>query len=888
MAKKALLIFLSILFCFLNGEAQTITTPKEFFGFNLGDDYHLANYKQASAYFKKLASETDKVQLMNIGETEEGRDMFIAVVSSPENLKNIEQYKEISRKLARAEISEDEADKLVATGKPIVWINGGLHATETLPAQAIVQLYYELLSRNDAETKRILDQVVVLLCEVNPDGMDMVSDWYMRKKDLKKRSYSDIPFLYNKYVGHDNNRDFYMMAMKETQNISQQLFHEWLPQIVFDQHQSAPQGAIVAGPPYRDPFNYVYDPMVLSGIDEVGAAMINRLNKEEKPGYTRLRGASFNTWWNGGLRSVNYFHNMIGLLTETRGYPTPSEISVKPDRLIPDNNTPNPIAPQKMWHFKQALDYTMTIDFALLDYASRNGDRLLKNIYVMGKNSIKRGSRDNWTYHPKWKDSLNKIYKKGDAFEHYNTLFKDPKNRDPRGYIISADQSDFPTAIRFVNNLIRSGIKINKATSAFKVNGKSYPAGSYIIKTNQAFRPYILDMFESQHYPNDFQYPGGPPIKPYDATGWTLAIQMGVSYDKVLDDFNGPFASIPYGELQSPPSEQIKKEKGYLLSSATNNSYKMVNELLAAGIPVFRTQEPVHQLPTGSFYVPSEGYTLLKEKGAQLGIKIQPVAAIPQKSTKIQPAKIALYDRYGGYAPSGWVRWIFDQFHFNYDLVYPKDIDEGKLKDYDVVLFIDYGIPAEGKRTTVSTRKGLDLPEQYRHMLGRISTTKSIPAIKEYIENGGNVVTVGRNTRLAYHLKLPVTNALKVKNSKGKLVKISSNDYYVPSSILKVNLDKTRTPNWGLGDEVSIMFNNNPVFRINEGAKDIEPLAWFGNENPLISGWAWGASHLDNGVVAFKANMGKGAFYAFSPEITFRAQSWNTFKMLFNELYLLK
>jgi hypothetical protein len=587
---------------FSSVQAQTIPSPKEHFGFNIGNDYNLANYTQTEAYFKKL-SVSNRTKLVDIGLTEEGRHQWMLIVSSPENIKNLEKYKEISRKLARAEnLTDEQAHALADQGKAIVWIDGGLHATETVGTHQLIETAYELVSRTDAETMKILNDAIILLVHANPDGQELVSNWYMKDADPKKRNMN-IPRLYEKYIGHDNNRDFYMMNMKETQNITNQQYLEWLPQIVYNHHQTGPPGSVVAGPPYRDPFNYVYDPLLMTTLDGVGAAMSSRLNAENKPGYTERNGTSFSTWWNGGLRTTTYFHNMVGILTEIIGSPTPSTIPLVPERLIPNSNTPFPVTPQP-WKYKQSIDYSLSLNYAVLNFAVRQRDILLYNMYRMGKNSIERGSKDNWTLSPRRIDSINTAYKKdksdttertrslgrsGIPTKYYDQVLKDPTLRDARGYIIPFPDNayaDFPTAVKFVNALIRSGIIVQRATADFAVKGKKYAAGSYIVKTDQAFRPHVMDMFEPQDHPNDFQYPGGPPIRPYDNAGWTLAYQMGVQFDRVLDNFDGPFKRIPYGEVQTPPVKPIPAaaKGGYLLSPAINNAFIIVNELLACGI----------------------------------------------------------------------------------------------------------------------------------------------------------------------------------------------------------------------------------------------------------------------------------------------------------------
>ncbi|MGB4959701.1 MAG: M14 metallopeptidase family protein, partial [Saprospiraceae bacterium] len=591
--------------------SQTIPTPKEHFGFEIGDSYHLATFTQTEAYFKKIAAASPRAKLTIIGKTEEGRDQFMMIVTSPENHKRLEHYKSISQKLGNPDgISNDQARAMANEGKAVVWIDGGLHATETAATHQLIQSAYVLLSNNDPETNRIMDNVIILMTHANPDGQELVSNWYMRNPVPEKRSLQGVPRLYQKYVGHDNNRDFYMLNMKESQNIARQLFIDWIPQIMYNHHQSGPPGSIVAGAPYRDPFNYVIDPLIISGLDAIGAANQNRLNAEDKPGYTSKSGSVFSTWYNGGLRTTTYFHNMLGLLTEIVGSPNPSDIPLVTQRLIPNAATPNPIVPQK-WLFRQSIDYSVSLNYAMLDYAARNRDQLLYNIYKMGMNSIERGSKDYWALTPSKIDKMNQLIKDGQkkqnqgeqgaeeemqwwnrptpSKKYYDSVMTDPALRDPRGFIIPSDQPDFATAVTFLNTLIKTGVIVHKANMDFTVNGKKYPANSYIVKTNQAFRPHVLDLFEPQDHPNDFQYPGGPPVPPYDAAGWTLAYQMGVQFDRIMDGFDGPFEKNPVGQVLKLEAKlpEISKAKAYLFDAGTNGSFKVVNALLKNNINVY-------------------------------------------------------------------------------------------------------------------------------------------------------------------------------------------------------------------------------------------------------------------------------------------------------------
>jgi hypothetical protein len=890
-------------------EARTVPSPKEHFGFNIGDDYQLANYTQTEAYFKKLAA-SDRAELVDIGMTEEGRHQYMLIVSSPENLKALKRYKEISQQLGHATgLTDETARKLAAEGKAVIWIDGGLHATETVGAHQLIETMYQLVTRTDAETMNILQNDIILLTHANPDGQELVSDWYMRMADVKKRALN-IPRLYEKYVGHDNNRDFYMMNMKESQNISRQLFVEWIPQIMYNHHQRGPAGSVLAGPPYRDPFNHIYDPLIVTSIDAVGAAMNNRLNVESKPGYTQRNGSTFSTWWNGGLRTTPYFHNMVGLLTEIIGGPTPENVPLVPDRLIPNGATPNPVVPQE-WHFRQSIDYSVSLNYAVLDYAARYRSELLFNIYKMGKNAIERGSTDHWTFYPRYVDSIRTAYKverkrdsttEGEtggefafgredtiASKYYAGVLKNPAYRDARGYIISADQLDFPTVVKFINALSWSGIAIHKATAAFTVDGKQYPAGSYVVKTAQAFRPHVIDMFEPQDHPNDFQYAGGPPIRPYDAAGWTLAYQMGVKFDRITEAFDGPFTQLPYGQIETPLSTTLPAtKKGYLLDAASNNAFIAANDLLRAGVKVSRTA-------AGAFYVPASAKAqgILTKATAELGVRVSAADNTPAQLKTIAPLRIGIWNTYGGSIPAGWISWLMEQYHYDYKMLYSQEVDAGDLrKKYDLLIFVSGAIPDTGKpkrseNSYSKPPKPEELPDEFKPWLGRINKDTSVPQLRKFLEAGGKIVTIGTSTNLAYHLKLPVENALVEKNAKGELKPIPGTKYYIPGSLLIADLDTTAEENWGMPAKNDVYFDRSPVFKFTDGAAGagMRKLIWFSTETPLHSGWAWGQKYLKDGVAAFVAPVGAGKLYAFGPEITFRGQSHSTFKLLFNQLY---
>ncbi len=876
--------------------AQNIPTPKSHFGFAIGDNYQLANFTQTESYIKKLAATSKKVKLQVIGKTEEGRNQYMLIVSDPNNLANLEKYKSIAQKLAHAEnLTLAEATQLSKEGKAVVWIDGGLHATEVTGIHQWIESIYQIITREDEETKRILKSTIILFVHANPDGQELVSNWYMRNSDTLKRSTSYLPRLYEKYIGHDNNRDFFMNNMSESRNMSRQQYIEWMPQVLYNHHQTGPPGTVVAGPPYRDPFNYVYDPLLITGIDALGAAMSSRLNAEGKPGYTMKGGSVYSTWWNGGLRTTAYYHNIIGLLTEIIGNPTPMSIPLVPQRLIPSSANPFPIIPQK-WYFKNSIDYSISLNYAVLNYAARYKDELLLNIYTMGRHSIEAGNKDSWTMSPKKSDLITELYKaekkdnKPDTISlaYYDKVYKNPELRDPRGYIIPINQST--TAIQFINILIKSGIKVHRASADFMVGTKKYLAGSYIVKTNQAFRPHVLDMFEPQDHPNDFLYPGGPPVRPYDAAGWTPAFTMGIEFDRILDDFTGPFEALAYGDIQKPVGQINKADKdwvGYTFSTNENAAYVAVNEFLNAGVEVLKNKEHY-------FVATNKNVELQIEKlSAEQGIRFTSVNKKPEGiNDKVNAQRIALWDKYGGSMSSGWVRWIFEQYHFPFQLIYPKQIDAGSLKDqYDVIVFVDGAIPSiKAEAASPYEEKepiAAEIPQEFQNRLGKINTQKSIPALQEFLDKGGKIITIGSSANLAYHLKVPVRNAL-VEMVAGKEKNLPGEKFYIPGSIMQITVDNENKTNWGMKAKTDVYFSASPVFKLLPDAiahKEVTPLAWYASDKTLRSGWAFGQAYLQDGIAAFEAKVGKGKLFVYGPEITFRGQTHSSYKMLFNQLY---
>jgi len=867
---------------------RTITSPREQFGFAIGDDYHLVNYTQLKAYWERLARESDRVRLVQIGETEEGRPMVMAIVTSPANHRRLDRYRQIARRLALAEgLTDAQAAELAREGRAVVWIDGGLHASETLGFMQLIETVYQLASGQDAETRRILDEVIVLAVPANPDGIELVANWYMRHPDPRRRSLAGLPRLYQKYIGHDNNRDFYMGTQRETQAMNRVMYREWFPQIVYNHHQTGPAGTVMFAPPFRDPFNYRIDPLVISGMEMVAAAMMNRFVAEGKPGVTTRTGASYSAWWNGGLRTTAYFHNMIGILTETIGSPTPTRIPLVLERQLPRGHLIYPIEPQE-WPFRRSIEYSVTANRAVLDYAARYRTELLLNLYRAGRNSIERGSRDSWSVYPTRLAAAEERFRQGRGADSIAAVLRAPEARDPRGFILPADQPDFPTAIKFANCLMQTGVRVERATRAFVVGGKRYPAGSLVVRCAQAFRPHILDMFEPQDHPDDVPYPGAAPTPPYDNAGWTLAFQMGIEFDRILDGFDGPFEELPYPA--SPPPGRVTGSEGavgFLLSARQNDAFRAVNRLLARGLAVSRLTEDHGDGRAGDFYVPATATAreAIAALARDLGVDATGVTSDPGgRAVPIAPARIALWDRYGGSIPSGWTRWILEQFEFPHEVVFPPRLDAGNLRAQFDVLILPDGAFRAGATPAPPPGDEADLPAEYRGRRGRISVERTLPHLRRFLEEGGTLLAIGGSTALARALGLPVANHLVERTATGQERPLPRSAFYVPGSVVQARVATAHPLAWGMRDPADFLFDQSPVFRV-QPSPTLHVIAWFDRERPLRSGWAWGQRALQNGAAVVEARVGAGRLVLYGPEVLFRGQAHGTFKLIFNALY---
>ena len=858
--KTLLLLAVMSLSCAAFSVAQNVPSPKDVLGFELGDDYKLADYSQIEDYLIKLDNASERVKMQEIGETVLGRKMYIVFVSTEENLRQLDKWKDISTKLARVQVDDDEAVRLSQEGKAIVWVDGGIHSTELAGTQVTPELAYTLATSESEEVKKIRENVItIIMPNMNPDGLDIVTDWY-RKNLGTPYETSRPPILYHHYVGHDNNRDWFMNTMPETYHVTQILYNEWYPQIVFNHHQTSPSWTKISIPPYADPVNPKIHPAITASVSEVGSAMSKRFSMENMPG--AIADNYYTMFWNGGARTVPYYHNMIGILTET-GHASPTPRYYDPEKLpktvaggTPTDGTdimyPDPWKGGES-HFRDAVDYMLTATWATLDLAADRKSNYLYNIYKMGKSAVEKG-------------------KTGDLF----------------AYIIDKEQWDSFEAVNLVNVLLRGGIEVEKATKDFTVNGKEYEEGSYVIYTAQAFRPYLLDLMEKQDYPTRFQYPGGPPDTPYDLAGWTLPLQMGIDVDKIAESFNAPTEKVT-GLVKHYEGEVNRNGSfGYALSVNSNASVLATNKILKAGGTAYKSMAEFKAgkvtLPAGS-YIVSGDKEMVESLANEYGLEFTGLSAKPEvQLKKIHLPKVGLYKSWVANMDEGWTRFVMDEYEFDMDTLHDADIKTKDLSQYDAII-----IPSQRPGSILHGHSTMDMPEKFTGGMG----LKGSVALSDYVENGGTLIAFDEASDFVIEqFGLPLRDAVAGADS---------NDFFIPGSLIKAGVDTSHPLAFGMKDTVAVSFNRSRAFAIDkqrksgEGGKEdikdaptpeVEVIATYAAKDLLMSGWAMGEDrYIAKKPAMVKAKYGKGSaiLFAFRPQ--FRAQPRGTYKLIFNAIY---
>ncbi|MGC2162839.1 MAG: M14 metallopeptidase family protein [Silvibacterium sp.] len=834
----------------LRGYGQ-VPTPISVLGHNPGDDYYLANYEEEIAYFHALAAHSDRIKMFTVGKSTEGRDIEIAMISSPENLAKLDEYKADAKRLSTAQGLgaqglDDASAKALAESMPvIIHIDGGLHASEVAGPQHSMVLAYKLLSaQGDPEIDKILKNVILLLYPtLNPDGQDMVVSWY--RKNLGTRyEVSPMPWLFQDYVGHDNNRDGYMLNMKESQVVTKTEL-EYSPAIFYCQHQTAPFPARIWIPPFSNPISSNISPYVRSWFNVIGSDMTAYLNGHQMPG--AISESEFDNWYPGFVDYAGSFRNEISFFTETAlyEYATPRFYTVDefPKNMQDLRVQTMYTTPWKggWWRLKDAVDYMVAASMSVLDTSARYKETLLYNQYQSARDNIQR-------------------------YEH----------EPPFAYVIPSEQRDVPEAGSLAQIMLENGLTVNETTEGFKANGQQYPAGSWVVLMNQPYSALAKEVFEIQRYPDAM---GGGGMKaedlPYDVTGWTLPLQMGVRVDPVSDPITQEqLADLkPVTEITLPTAAVKGAGTEFAVSHEANASFRLVNDVLAKGGSAAFDDEPVKTpegMETGAFVVGGLSRSALDELSGKYGVSAQAMEKAPAHETAIQRARVGLYRPWEPSIDEGWTRWILEQYGYQPISLYNADMRAGGLRNRVDVLIL----PDMSERELMSGFNVGIVPGEYAGGLNE----EGLANLRDFVRQGGTLVAFNQTAvTLIPLLSLPV---------KDDLAGLKSDKFFCSGALLRVELKSQDRPvTFGLPEETVVMFERGPAFETLPGFNGAILAQYPKDTSPLESGLLLHPEAIEGKVAALEVPYGQGRVFLYGFKPQWRAQSHGTYKFFFNVLY---
>jgi hypothetical protein len=829
--------------------AGAVRSPEEAFGFRLGSDKQLVSWEQEVDYLAELTKGSDKLRLLELGSTTMGKRLIAVVISAPQNLAALDRHRQIARALADPRVtSEEAAATLAAEGRVIVAIGCSNHASELAAAQMAPELVHQLVTDDSPRTRRILGEVIVLLFpSMNPDGMDLVVDWY--KSSLGQPwEGEDMPWLYSKYVGHDINRDFFMLTQVENRRFADVFYREWRPQVFLTMHQMGGKGSRFFVPPNyeSEPVDPNYEPLLWREAGLLGHAMATEMEARGLKGV--ITNALYDYFFPGYEDSGPLGHNTVCLLTEAASAKLATPMDVSGDELLgtpkglPEygirQNHPNPWE-GGTWRLRDIVDYEETAVLSLLDMSARYREELLRNFHRMARNQIEKGRRE-----------------------------------PPFAFVVPAGQRDPLTAVRMIDILRLGAVEVWKAKAPFEADGHRYPAASYVIRMDQPNRAYAKTLLERQTYPARRLLGGGPTERPYDVTGWTLPLQMGVEVVAAQHAFE--FQGEPVERAAAAPVALPAKGAALVLPAELNDSILAVNRILKQGGRVFRAPRPLRNgttLGPGAFVVPLTGAQAdgAREQVRRLAIPALTLPALPGALTPLSAPRVGLYKPWTANIDEGWTRWLLEQYEFSFTNLSDADVRAGRLHDrFDVVI-----LPSVHLKSILEGRKKGTVPQEYAGGIG----TEGVASLRVFVEEGGTLVALGASSELAIErLRLPVRDAL---------AGVKPEAFSCPGSILRTRVDPTHPVAFGMPEESIAVFGSGSAFEVAAGFGPTQPrvVVQYPEAALLLSGWIEGESWLAGKAAAVDAPVGRGHVILLGFGVQQRAQPHATFKLLFNALY---
>ncbi len=835
-----------LLLCVLVAAAVVaqVPTPVSVLGHTPGDDFYLANYEDAVKYFHAMAAKSDRMKMFTIGKTTQGRDIEVGVISSPANLAHLDELKRNARRLATAsDLTDEQAHKLARESKAIVHIDGGLHSSEVAGGQHSITLAYKLLTaKNDPEVDAILDNVVLVLWPtLNPDGQDMIVSWY-RQNVGTKYEVAPMPWLYQEYVGHDNNRDGFMLNMKEEQVVAKTEI-DWAPVIFYCQHQTAPFPARIWIPPFADPISSNVSPYVRSWLNVIGTNMAAYLDQHNLPG--AIHETRFDNWYAGFTDWAGVFRGEISFFTETAlfSYATPRFYTVNEFPREYQDLRPGAMYTTPWeggwWRLKDAVDYMVAGSMSVLDLAAKNHETLLYNRYQTARDNIHR-------------------------------------MEPPFAYVISDKQADVPEAGSLAQLMIENGLDVYQAKAGFKANGMDYPAGSWVIPMDQAYSPLAKELMERQVYPLAAvgDQASGAHL-PYDITGWTLPLQMGVAVDAISDPLTKEQrgAMTKVAEVKLPEAKVEGEGAVFAVSHKPNAAFKLVNAVLEKGGTVDMASDPIKTsegMERGAFVIGGISRGDMDGLARKYAVDAMATSA-PERKVPLKKARIGLYRPWASSIDEGWTRWILENYDYKAKSIYNADIRSAGLRSrYDVIILPDMG----GNQIMNGMRLG-SVPGQYAGGIER----SGLANLQEFVQQGGTLIAFNQAaTGIIPLMNLPVKNALQG---------LGNDAFFCAGALLRVEETHPELPvNFGVPAAPVVMFERGPAFDTLPGFKGAILAKYPKEEDPLESGMIVHSEVLHDKAAALEVSYGRGRIFLYGFKPQHRGQAHGTYRYMFNALYL--
>jgi len=829
-------------------------SPEEFLGFQVGADRKLADYEQIAAYFQALDRASDRVALEAIGTSTQGRTIWMAAISTPENLAGSTRHQEIARRLADPRgLSPTEMEALVGEGKAIVLVTCAIHSTEIGASQMAMELAYALATTSDPAWERILGDVILLLApSINPDGTTMVVDWY-RKGLGTPQEGGQMPWLYHPYAGHDNNRDFFMLELPETRAVNTVLTRTWLPQVYLDEHQMGSTGPRIFVPPFTDPIAANVHPLVWRLVDLFGTEMAVQLQQAGKQGV--IDSYAFDGYWPGGTMNTAWWKNIVGLLTEVASAQIATPVRIEENELagnskgLPDYRSqvsfPDPW-PGGSWTLRDIVDYELIATRSLLETASLHRSDLLRDRARMALDAVARG-----------------------------------RTGSPRAFAFPPAPRDAATAAHLVEILLAHGIEIGRAEAPFASGRRQFPAGTLVVPLDQPNGPFARELLEVQRYPEIVAAPGGEILRPYDVTGWTLPLQMGVEGEWI----DAAPDRLPLLTVPPDPGGGITGEGDvWLLGRESNAAALAVNRLLAEEVRV-RTALASFRAggrawAAGTYLVTGAKRDKVESIAIAAKVTLHALPAEPEvRTVRLQPARVGLYKPWAASMDEGWTRLVLERFGFPYQSLDNAAMRGGGLrKRFDVLVLPDLRMdvmidgfrkPEEGESSYRT-----ELPPEYRGGIGE----EGVKALTEFVDAGGTLVTLDTAAELPIaKLNLPVRDVL---------TKVPASDFLCPGALLAIDVDSNHPLGFGVPGRIAGYFAASPAFATSiPGAEaDRAVVARYPDEPLLLSGWIRGDEKLRRRAAIVDVRRGKGRVVLLGFRVQHRAQTHGTFRLLFNAL----